>query len=164
MSNIAKVLKAEIARISRKEAKTAIGAIGQSHTAVKKIVAGLKKRVAFLEKENRRLVATMSKRQVEPPQRPPEKTRKARLTSKGIRSLRSRLRLTQSDFAKLLGTTAHSVYLWERKDGPLKLRNKTKAALVSIKGFRARDAKAKLTEVQAKRGRGRTSGRKKRKA
>ncbi len=35
MSNIAKVLKAEIARISRREAKTAVGAIGKSHTVVR---------------------------------------------------------------------------------------------------------------------------------
>ena len=163
MSNIAKVLKAEIARISRREAKTAVGAIGKSHTVVKKTVAGLRKKVAFLEKENRRLVATMKKHQVESPQALAEETTKARLTSKGIRSLRNRLRLSQFDFGKLLGTTAHSVYLWERKEGALRLRDKTKAALLSIRGLGAREASTKLAEAQAKSSRGRTVARKRRK-
>ncbi len=163
MSNIAKVLKAEIARISRKEAKGATQGIGKSNTWLRKIVADLKRRVLLLEKENRRLVATMKKHQVESPQQDAEETKKVRLTSRGIRSLRNRLRLSQLDFGKLLGTTAHSVYLWERKEGALRLRDKTKAALLSIRGLRARDAKAKLTEAQPKRSRGRTLGRKKRK-
>ena len=68
MSNIAKVLKAEIMRISRKEAKGATQGIGKSNTWLRKIVADLKRRVLLLEKENRRLVATMKKYQVESPQ------------------------------------------------------------------------------------------------
>ena len=163
MSNIAKVLKAEIARISRKEAKTAIGEIGKSHTGVKKIVVGLKRRVALLEKESRRLIATMRKHPVDPPQTVAEETTKARLTSKGIRSLRSRLGLTQSDFSKLLGTTPHSVYLWEKKEGALKLRDKTRQALLSIRGLSAREARTKVAEAQAKSSRGRTVARKRRK-
>lgn len=164
MSNVAKVLKAEISRLSRKEAKSAIGKIGKSHTGLKKIVSDLKRRVVLLEKEKKRLVATMRKYQAEHPQAFSEETKKARLTSRGIRSLRRRLRLTQSDFAKLLGTTAHSVYLWERKEGSLKLRDKTKAALLSIRGLGAREAKTKLAEAEAKSSRMRASARKKRRA
>jgi DNA-binding transcriptional regulator YiaG len=164
MSNVEKVLKAEISRLSRKEAKSAIGAIGKSHTGLKKTVTDLKRRIVLLEKENKRLVVTMRKYEAEYPQTPSEETKKARLTSRGIRSLRSRLRLTQSDFAKLLGTTAHSVYLWERKEGSLKLRDKTKAALLSIRGLRAREAKTKLAEAEAKSRRTRASARKKRRA
>ena len=146
MANIAKVLKAEIMRISRKEAKGATQGIGKSNTGLRKIVADLKKRVVLLEKENKRLVETMRKYQIESPQKPDEEISKARLTSKGIRSLRRKLRLSQLDFGKLLGTTAHSVYLWEKKEGALRLRDKTKAALLSIRGLGAREARAKLDE------------------
>lgn len=164
MSNIAKILKAEIARISRKEAKGATQGIGKSNTWLRKIVADLKRRVLLLEKENRRLVATMKKHQIESPQKvDQEETSRARLTSRGIRSLRRKLRLSQLDFGKLLGTTAHSVYLWERKEGALRLRDKTKAALLSIRGLRAREASTKLAEAQAKSSRGRTVARKRRK-
>ena len=151
MPNIGKVLKDEIARISRKEVKSAIGGLGKSNVNLKKIVADLKKRVASLEKENRRLVAEAKKARPEPTQKPPKEQEKARFTSKGIRSLRNRLKLTQADFGKLVGSTTHAVYLWEKKEGALNLREKTKAALLSIRGMGARDAKEKLKEAVGKR-------------
>jgi DNA-binding transcriptional regulator YiaG len=147
MSNVAKVLKAEIMRISRKEAKAATQGIGKSNTWLRKIVADLKKRVVLLEEENKRLVAAMRKYPVESPQKPDEETNQSRLTSKGIHSLRGRLGLSQADFGKLLGTTGHSVYLWEKKKGPLRLRDKTKAALLSIRGLGTKEAKEKLAEA-----------------
>jgi len=157
MSNIAKVLKAEIMRISRKEAKGATQGIGKSNTWLRKIVADLKKRVMVLEKDNKRLVATTKKDQVESPQKPDEETSKARLTSRGIRSLRGRLGLSQAGFAKLVGVTRYSVHLWETKNGALSLRDKTKAALLWIRGLGAREAKEKLAEVETKTKRMRTS-------
>jgi DNA-binding transcriptional regulator YiaG len=151
MSNIVNVLKAEIARISRKEAKGATQGIGKSNTWLRKIVADLKKRLLLLEKENKRLVAAMRKCQVELPQKPEaEEGKKVRFTSRGIRSLRNRLRLSQADFGKLVGTTPGAVHLWEKKDGPLSLRDKTKAAILSVRGLRAREAKEKLAELGGK--------------
>jgi len=163
MSNIAKILKAEIMRISRKEAKGATQGIGKSNTWLKKIVADLKKRVVLLERQNKSLVETMRKYQIESPQKPDEETSKARLTSKGIRSLRGRLGLSQAGFAKLVGVTTHAVYLWEKKQDPLRLRDKTKAALLSIRGLGAREARTKLDEAGGKRKRGRVFASKKRK-
>jgi hypothetical protein len=46
--------------------------------------------------------------------------------------------------------TTHAVYLWESKEGPLNLREKTKAALVSIKEMGAREAKEKLANAGEK--------------
>ncbi len=164
MSNVAKVLKAEIMRISRKEAKRAIEQIGKSNTWLRKIVADLKKRVVLLEKENKRLVATLRKYPVESPQKPDEETTKARLTSKGIHNLRSRLGLSQAAFAKLVGVTSYSVHLWESKEGALNLRDKTRKALLSIKGLGAREAKEKLAESETKTKRIRASSSKTKKA
>ena len=150
MSNIAKVLKAEIARISKREAKSATQGIGKSNTWLRKTVADLKRRVLLLEKENKRLVVTVKKYQVESPQKPDEETSKARLTSRGIHGLRGRLRLSQAGFAKLVGVTPYSVYLWETKKTALNLRDKTKAALLSIRGLGAKEAKEKLAEIGGK--------------
>ena len=94
MSNVAKVLKEEIARISKREAKSATHGIGRSNTWLRKIVADLRPRVRLLEKGNKRLATAMKKYQVESPQKPGEETSKARLTSSGIRSLRRKLRLS----------------------------------------------------------------------
>jgi DNA-binding transcriptional regulator YiaG len=151
MSNIAKVLKAEIARISKKETKGATQGIGKSNTWLRKVVADLKKRVVLLEKENKRLAATMKKYQVESPEKlDQEEGRKARLTSRGIRSLRRKLRLSQLDFGKLLGTTAGAVYLWEKKEGALSLRDRTKAAILSIRVLGPKEAREKLDEAEPK--------------
>ncbi|MBP1699614.1 MAG: helix-turn-helix transcriptional regulator [Deltaproteobacteria bacterium] len=150
MSNVVKVLKAEIARISKREAKSATQGIGKSTTWLRKVVADLKRRVVLLEKENKRLSSAMKKYQVEQLQKPDEETKKARLTSKGIRSLRNKLGLSQAGFAKLVGVTTHAVYLWENKEGALSLRDKTKAALLLIRGLGARQAKEKLAEAETK--------------
>jgi DNA-binding transcriptional regulator YiaG len=148
MSNVVKILKAEIARISKKEAKSATEAIGKSNTWLRKSLADLKKRLVLLEKENKRLVTAMKKYQVTQPEKAElEEGKKARFTSRGIRALRKKLRLSQADFGKLLGTTPHAVYLWEKKIGALNLRDKTKAAILSIRGLGAREAKEKLKEI-----------------
>jgi len=164
MSNVAKVLKAEIARISKKEARSATQGIGKSNTWLRKTVADLKKRVLLLEKENKGLVAAMKKHQIEsPPKADQEEGKKVRFSSRGINSLRRKLRLSQADFGKLVGATTGAVYLWEKKDGALNLRDKTKAALLSIRGLGAREARTKLDEAGGKRKRNRGVVPKKRK-
>jgi DNA-binding transcriptional regulator YiaG len=164
MLNVVKVLKAEIARISRREARSATQGIAKSNTWLRRVVADLRKRVLLLEKENRRLAATVKKYQVAQPQVPDEEEgKKARFTSSGIRALRKKLRLSQADFGKLLGTTPHAVYLWEKKRGALNLRDRTKAALLSITELTAKDAKQKLSEFGEKRKGGRRAVSRKRK-
>ena len=156
MSNVVNVLKAEISRISKRESKSATQGIGKSNTWLRKTVADLKKRLSLLEKENKWLTAVIKRYQVESPQKPDtEEGKKARFTSKGIRALRKKLRLSQAEFGKLLGTTRHAVYLWERKEGALSLRDKTKAAILSVRGLRAREAKEKLAEIAGKLKKGR---------
>ena len=151
MSNVVKILKAEIARISRKEAKSATQAIGKSNTWLRKTVADLKKRLVLLEKENKHLVEAIKKFQVAQPEKVDiEEGKKARFTSQGIRALRKKLRLSQADFGKLLGTTPGAVYLWEKKVGALNLRDKTKAAILSVRGLGAREAKEKLEKLGKK--------------
>jgi len=163
MSNVVKILKEEIARISKREAKSVTQGIGKSNTWLRKVVADLKKRVLFLERENKRLAATIKKYQLEQPHKPDEEASKARLTSRGIRALRKKLHLSQADFGKLVGTTPHSVYLWEKKEGALGLRDKTKAAILSIRGLGAKEAKEKLAEAGRKRKKRKTVAGKKRK-
>ena len=95
MSNVVKLLKAEIARISKREAKSATQVIGKSNVWLRKTVADLKKRLALLEKENKRLVVALKKFQVTHPEKTEqEEGNKARFTSKGILALRKKLRLS----------------------------------------------------------------------
>lgn len=150
MPNVASILKGEISRISRKEVKSAVAGIAKSQTNIRKTAADLKKRVASLEKEVKRLTIGKRREKTISVKEQPEGQEKARFTSKGVKSLRNRLGLSQADFAKLVGATSNAVYLWENKEGSLKLRDKTKAALLSIRTMGAREAKAKLEEAQEK--------------
>jgi DNA-binding transcriptional regulator YiaG len=143
MSNVAKALRAEISRVSRKEAKSAVDSIAKSNIALKKIMVDLKRRIAALEKENKRLLTGVRREKAESPPKPIEENKKARFTSKSIHSLRSKLGLSQAAFAKLVGVTPYSVHLWETKEGALNLREKTREALFSIRRLSAREAKEK---------------------
>ncbi len=162
MANVAKMLKEEISRISKKQAKSAVDPIGKTQTTLRKAVADLRKRLISLERENKRLVAAVGKEKTAGFKETTEDDKRARITSKGVRSLRSRLGISQADLAKLLGATPHSVYLWEKRGGALRLRDKTKEAFLSIRGLGAKQAKDKLAETERKkRSAGRKSSKKK---
>ena len=149
MPNIAKILKEEMARVARKEAKAFAGPIQKQNVLLKRAVAGLKKRVASLErmaKELQGAVATVKSAQ---PVAADEESGKARITAKGVRSLRRKLRLSQSEFGRLIGITNVAVSHWERQEGPLRVRNLTRAALLAVRGIGAREAKSRLAEMAA---------------
>ena len=58
--------------------------------------------------------------------------------------MRRKLRLSQAQFARLLKVSPVSVYLWEKKQGALKLRDATRAAVLGLRGMGAREAKQRL--------------------
>jgi len=70
MATIAKVLKAGIARTIRKEAKGSTQGIGETNPNLRRLVADLRRRVFVLERENKRLMATIRKFQVESARKP----------------------------------------------------------------------------------------------
>ncbi|MBM4082404.1 MAG: hypothetical protein FJ278_22050 [Planctomycetes bacterium] len=160
MPNVVSVLKAEIVRISRKEAKAAVTPIRGPSVKVRHDVASLKKRMAALEKANRELqvvVARLVKAQPEPAV---DQGAKARITAKGMRSLRRHLRLSGKDFARLLGVTGQAVYNWDKRSGTLKVRAGTRAAILALRGIGAREAKKRLAEMAAKKPKASRRGRK----
>lgn len=146
MSNVMTVLKAEITRLARKEAKAAVTPIRKPGVAVRKAVADLKQRVAGLEKECKRLGAELARIPPPAPQEVPGKG-KGWISGKGVRSLRQKLGLSQDAFARLVGVTPNGVYQWERKAGMLRLRDKTRTALLAARNLGAREAKARLAEM-----------------
>ena len=69
---------------------------------------------------------------------------KARITGKGMRSLRRKLRLSGEQLGQLLGITGAAVYAWDKRNGPIRVRPATRAAILSIRTLGAREAKAKV--------------------
>ena len=149
MSNLVSCLKSEIVRLSRKEAKAAADPLRKPSSVARTAIADLKRRVDSLEKELRRVNGVLSKVQSAQPcqpcsSEPAASDVKMRITSRNVKSLRNRLGLTASAFAKLLGVTDNWVYLYENKAGTLKMRTATLAAFQSAKAMTAKEARAKL--------------------
>lgn len=148
MPNVMTVLKAEIVRLARKEAKAAVAPFRKPSGATRRVLADLKRRVAILEKENKRLGSLLAKLPQPEPVVAPTGPRNW-ISGKGVRSLRQKLGLSQEGFAKLVGVTPNAVYIWERKPGMLRMRDATKAAVMAVRNLGAREAKAKLAEMAA---------------
>ena len=146
MSNIITALKAEIARIARKEAKQAVAPLHKPTVGARHVLADLKRRVAALEKENKRMAALLSKIPQPEPKEEPAKA-KGWISGKGVRSLRQKLGLSQDAFAKLVGVSPNCVYQWESKPGMLRLRENTRAAVFAARDLGAREAKDTLAAM-----------------
>ncbi len=143
MANIAKVLKEEISRIARKQAKADITALRRDAIAARRAISGLRKQLAALEKAQKTLAAHVPAPAVPAPSEGGESARKW-VSARGVRSLRAKLRLTQAEFAQLAGVTSQAVNLWEHKKGKLRLRRTTLAALDAVRGMGVKAARARL--------------------
>ena len=147
MPNIAKILKEEIQRLAKHEIKSATRGLKKDNSVLKRTVAEMKRRLAKLESINKRWVAKAGADGPKAMKVQDDEIKAARITGKMIRSIRSRLGLSQDAFAKLVGASSQTVLMWEHKDGRLQLRGNRKAAIVGIRKMGKRDAKARLAEI-----------------
>jgi DNA-binding transcriptional regulator YiaG len=148
--NIAQVLKAEISRISKREAKSLITPIRKSSAKIKPDVADLKNRLALLEKEYKRLnvlVINLASTQPAPAEAPQDDVR---ITGKGVKAMRKKTGLSQKEFGKLTGVSTSAVVQWERKKGVLKLRDATRKAIMAVRGIGKVEARKRLDAVVVK--------------
>ncbi len=149
--NIAQVLKAEISRLSKKEAKALSAPTRSTAIQLKKTVADLKNRLATLEKSNKKLQQQVESlvQSLPKPVEEPEGEVKGWISGKGVKALRKKLGLSQGEFGKLTNASSHAVYLWESKPGMLKLRDGTKKAIMAIRGIGKVEARKRLDAMVA---------------
>lgn len=150
MPNVMTVLKDEIVRLAKKEVKASIEPLRDTTGAVRKTLSDLSKRVVALEKALNRI--TKASIATDVPAATTEADAgdpKARITAKGIRSLRRKLGLTRKALGALLGVSEQNIYLWERKEGPLRVREATRKAILGIRGVGVREAKQRLSAAEA---------------
>ena len=139
-------LKAEVTRLARKEIKKELEPIKRDNAAQRKLIASLRRDVTELQRENSRL----SKAAGVAPHPALDEDEAARfwMSGKGVVSLRKRLGLTQTEFAKLAGVTQQSVVRWEKAEGKIPFRGKVVQA--SIRRVRDLDKKSAWAEVGKK--------------
>ena len=138
MSNFNSVLKAEIARVARKEIKNAIDPVRKANANHRREIAELKRQVLTLQKEIRSLGKAS---RVTTPVAADSGTT-TRFGAKGLKSLRARLGLSAADFGRLVGASAQSIYNWEA--GKAVPRASQQAALASVRGLGKREAAKRL--------------------
>ena len=137
MPNIASVLKAEIARVARKEVRSEAEALKKASAQHRSDIAALKRRITELEK----LVARAGKSRPEPPA-VPERADPMRYSAKGLSAQRQRLGLSAPEMAALLGVSTQTVYNWEA--GKSRPRQQQMAAIGAVRGMGKRDVQTRL--------------------
>jgi DNA-binding XRE family transcriptional regulator len=144
MPNIAALLKAEIARVARKQVRQETAGLKQGVTRQRSEIAALKRQVAELSRELR---ATRRQTRVEAAASAGDDDKTGlRFRSKGLASHRHRLGLSAAELGKLLGVSGQSVYLWEA--GKARPRASLMPAIAALRTMGKRQA-AELLARQA---------------
>lgn len=142
MPDIAAALKAEIARIARKQIKSENDALKKAVFAYRHEIASLKKRMEHLERQGRR-----GRRAVEPASSEQSAERQLRFSAPRFASQRVKLGFSAADFALLLGVSPLSVYKWEK--GHVRPRAAQLQAIAQVRGLGKREAQARLQVLKA---------------
>lgn len=147
MFAVMKELKAEIARLARREIKKSLGEVKRAQSAQRGRIAALRRMVGALTREAGALRKTVGKTLPSTGLQtvPQEKGQRFWITGKGVRSLRKRLGLTQAGLAKLADVSTQTVVMWERVPKKISLRRKaTVAKLQAIRKLNKRAARELL--------------------
>lgn len=143
MSKLLIAVKDEIRRVARKEIRLA--GLKKDRTLLRKSVVELRRQLKAHGKTIAQLLHAAARQAKAAALTPATaEARKARLTAKGVRALRRKLKLTQRDFGKLIGVGGQTVLNWEHGAGPLKIRSRTKGALLAVRGLGVREARLRL--------------------
>ena len=113
MSDLKQVLNDEIRRLARKEIKIAVQPLQAGVVALRKQVSELKKALA----DANRTIGSLRGNEGPAGDSAPKKAEKLprlRLNAAGIVRIRTKLKLTQGEFAKLLNVSMHTVSSWEK--------------------------------------------------
>jgi DNA-binding transcriptional regulator YiaG len=146
MPNIAVVLKAEIARIARKEARSQTEEFRKSSAQYRSHIAALRKRIDALERQVKRAGKSGSRNtQVATAESDDESTSR-RFSAPRLAAQRQKLGLSAADFAVLLGVSGQSVYKWEH--GESRPRARQLEAIAALRGVGKREAAARLAKLQ----------------
>ena len=144
MPNLQSVLRQEIQRLARREVRSELEATKKAVAQHRREIAELKRRNAALERTVSYLQSRETKRlkaggaNLEPP-------RGTKFSVRSLRAQRRKSRLSQQDYASLVGVSSVTIYNWE--SGRSKPGRKHLATLVSLRGIGQREARQRLELV-----------------
>ena len=121
MPSVAKALREGISRIGCKEAKAPFALRHEASVTFWEAMADLKRRLVLFEKENKQFQTQVKKIEAAQSATPEEPAGRVWISGKVVKSLRRRLGLSPTDFAKLVRISHQAVLNWEKKPGMLRL-------------------------------------------
>ena len=142
MSTFANQLKAEIARIAKKENKAENAALKKASAQYRSDIAALKRRIASLESMFSKMHKQAAKTGA-PDTDLDSDEKSLRFRVAGFASLRKKLGLTANEMGTLLGVSGQSVYKWEQ--GKAKPRASQMQAIAAVRKL----GKKQVTELLA---------------
>jgi DNA-binding transcriptional regulator YiaG len=147
MPNIAAVLKDEIARIARKEARAQTAEFKKASAQYRAHIAALRRRIEDLERQVKRASKAVEKGSAatEDDDADAQATNR-RFSATRLAAQRRKLGLSAADFATLIGVSGQSVYKWEH--GEARPRARQLEAIAALRGIGKREAAARLAQLQ----------------
>lgn len=155
MPNTGALLKAEIARLSKREIRKEVAGVKRASATYRREIAALKREVIALQRKSAVLERRTSQVAEDKARALPD--RPIRFVAKGLRSLRNRLGMSAGQLAIVLGVSAQSVYNWETKKATP--RKEQLVAISALRGIGRREAQSRLDSIQSARSRRGKKGR-----
>jgi len=144
MANLLSVLNERIIRLARREIRGQTQKTRRLTTqhrrdlaALKRQVSALARTVAFLEKQERRRVASLPV---------PQEGERTRFSARSVKAQRARLGLSAKDFGRLVGVAGLTIYAWE--SGKTRPRKKQLAPLAAVRQIGKREARKRLEMLE----------------
>lgn len=146
MPNIATVLKSEIGRLARKEARSETEALKKASAQYRAEIAALKRRIAAMEQQFKRVSrGGRSAASTAAPAEEGATEDRRRFSAKGLAKHRQRLGLSAEAFGKLVGVTGQSIYKWEA--GKARPRAAQVQSIAAIRALGKREVQARLEQL-----------------
>lgn len=144
MPNLSRLLKDEIARLSRKEIRAQTAALHRAVAVYRREIAALKRRDLEMQRAIQSLSRSAGKSEPSPTA---EATDKLRFRADGFRTLRKKLDLSAEQVGLLLNVSGQSVYSWEQKRAIP--RRSQLPAIAALRGMGKREVQRRLAELKA---------------
>ena len=140
MTTFAGQFKSEVSRLAKREVKSEVQTLKSASAQYRSDIAALKRRVAALESQLKKLAKAGGKQADMDPQ--PDGEKALRFRADGFASLRKKLELTAAQMASLIGVSAQSVYHWEA--GKSRPRASQLPAIAALRKMRKAEILEKL--------------------
>lgn len=151
MPDVSSVLKTEITRVARKALKAELDALRRASAGYRKEIAALKRTVSALQRGQKSAEKTSKTKAsaAHEGEGEAETGTRARISAKGLKTLRAKLGLSAAEFGQLAGASGQSIYNWEQgKNAP---RAKQLEALAALRKLGKREARARLEALSEER-------------